>query len=59
MIITLMLAGYVATKLKEDKGRAQEVKAREQECRLATADEDPDGMLGAEAWVAVPTVSMR
>lgn len=59
MIITLMLASYVATKFNEDTRPTQVTETREEEYRFTSPDDDPENMLGAEAWVAVPTVSMR
>lgn len=59
MFITLMLASYVAAKFNE--GRTEQLEAerrfaapgRECDPPSITAD-DPDCVLGADAWVALP-----
>lgn len=56
MILALMLAGYAAPKFEDDENAAPGVDAHEATlptCCERPAD-DPDCMLGADAWVALP-----
>jgi hypothetical protein len=59
MIIALMLVGYAAAKLNDDGNATIETTRGETgaapHCaRAPSAAEDPDCMLGADAWVALP-----